>query len=115
MNKYYKEKWLALLRSGAYSKGTRFLRKSHNFCAMGLAYEALCKTHKLQYGWHKQELSIYATSPEGNPCALSPELLAVLDLTAEQQSAIVGMSDGGSSFEEIAEWVQENIASEQIL
>ena len=108
----YKEKWLELLRSGAYSKGTRFLRKSHNFCAMGLAYEALCKTHKLQYGWHKQELSIYATSPEGNPCALSPELLAVLGLTTNQQSAIVSMSDGGATFEEIADYVQEHIPSE---
>lgn len=108
MIEIYKQKWLELLRSGHYGKGTRFLRKSADFCAMGLAYEALCKTHKLQYSWYNQPLNLFTTEPEGNPCTLNTELLDVMGLTEQQQRDIISKSDGGWSFEDIATWIEQN-------
>ena len=124
MNKEIKEKWVKALRSGEYRQGRGYLRKEKNdnpnkfnYCCLGVLVNEV-----LEGEWYYALDSAYGFNPIFNiineinapsfaSIELIPEPIALnkLSITMEQQKTLAGMNDKGKTFEEIADWIEENL------
>jgi hypothetical protein len=120
MNKEIKDKWLKALRSGEYKQGRLFLRATDDgvdsYCCLGvLANECLYgkwdkweefsdkANDKLIWSYNNER---YATGPFKLPNSFT----SYLDIKKEDWVHILsGMNDSGKTFEEIADWIEENL------
>lgn len=103
MNKDLKEKWITALRSGKYKQGKGQLRDNidgeYHYCCLGI----LCEVAGLQIspgGMH------IAGAPEGY------EPLQKINKNFNPVGELARMNDDGHSFEEIADYIEENIPVE---
>ena len=103
MNPTVKAKWIAALRSGEYQQGQYALRTPDNkFCCLGVLCDVVDPTK-----WGHD----YSYSYDGNwddvliPSGLSSEL----GIGFATQDILSKKNDDGYSFNEIAEWVEENL------
>ena len=108
-----KSRWTARLRSGEYRQGKGALRKlgkdSDSFCCLGVLCEIavedgkahLSKQHEV-VGWnynYNQENSL-----------LPIELHAWSGICLDDREELMSMNDAaGKTFEEIADWIDENL------
>ena len=123
MNPRIKEMWLAALRSGEYEQGVGVLRSTANvdrpeFCCLGV----LCDLHAKETG------TSWGTDADGGEAGedvyylgytmfLPPEVMDWADLDTSDPRACPGddgmtlssMNDGGASFEEIANRIEEKL------
>ena len=117
----FKEQWITALRSGDYNQCSGYMRKGDRFCCLGVAYELI----------HKDEINRawLGPSPDSAPVDVfftgagkaylpgigdyPPDIWEVLN--QEIHPAISGlthlsnMNDGGKTFGEIADWIEENL------
>lgn len=112
MNPEVKAKWLEPLRSGKYQQGTHGLKNglgnNHAFCCLGV----LCNISKLGF-WDDV---VYRTE-KGCSVSWLPEPVTSWALIEESPEAGIGeiqrklsqMNDGGSTFSEIADWIEANL------
>lgn len=100
-----KAKWCAALRSGDYQQGRRVLCDNEGkMCCLGVLYDIVNgnwseSPHGKQYkrtdkGWHGY---------------LGADLLRSLDITNEQEEDLVVKNDTGATFNEIADWIEQNL------
>ena len=104
MDSEFKEKWVAALRSGDYEQGARALRsQKKHFCCLGVACDLIDSTaweslpgDRLHYwkGWR---------------AALPERTAQAIDLDENAQGTLIELNDTGSSFTEIADWIEKNL------
>ena len=105
-----KANWLEALRSGKYEQAQRWLRTSDGFCCLGV----LCDTQKMKWKYDKN----FYTTPNGDSSVpgmadIDPEIYEVLynHIPGAKMSVathLANINDRGSSFAEIANWIEEN-------
>ena len=103
--------WVAALRSGKYHQAQMALcnvRGNQTFhCCLGVACRVMSKNGvKIDVGHNEfDELTFNGEANE-----LTEELREKLGITAEEQQTLVGMNDDeGSSFRDIADFIEEDI------
>lgn len=100
-----KKEWLEALRSGKYKQGESRLRtKEGGYCCLGV----LCDVAGLK--WEYSEDWDGWVAREGD--ARNPYLLGGFDLESElppEPRQLWSMNDSGVSFDEIADWIEENV------
>ncbi len=108
MNPEVKTKWIAALRSGDYKQGKNKLRSDTNhFCCLGV----LCNIHAQEH----PEIAAKETDPiryMGKMSYPHDEVLAwagVVKAPGESAYKLSFMNDRGTSFEVIANWIEENL------
>ena len=112
MKKEWKEKWLKALRSGEYEQGTGCLRNKYNFvneyCCLGVIGDLAVKEGLAIWtdtGWIK---------PKHSP-KRADELLpkhfaeSKFGISIVQQAKLARRNDRGDTFEEIANYIEENL------
>jgi hypothetical protein len=109
MDKALKEKWVAALRSGNYAQGTDALCTvvggEARYCCLGVLVEEV-------YGddtWKEDSSNGALLRSTGNSCTLGYAERGTLGVT-EFVGRLVSMNDTlGKSFEEIADYIEENL------
>ena len=116
---HVKKAWIAALRSGDYQQGQGSLRRfiygwdfsrnsqevvGYQYCCLGV----LCDIGERK-NW-EGEAYIF---PDGNVDSASincnAEMFEMTGLTGDDEAALVDMNDSGKSFEEIANYIEENL------
>jgi hypothetical protein len=127
MKKELRDKWVTALRSGDYNQGRRSLKKNGLYCCLGVLceiggvkqvkvvedsfpcvlYEAGGIKDSFTYTYFED-----STGEQTGQC-LTSRLLKELGLTADEQDTLIGLNDKDTlSFNEIADWIEENIKCE---
>ncbi len=104
MNKRYKQKWIAKLRSGEYPQTTQTLRDKNGFCCLGVLCETspVAKTHY----FNKYKMPNDRTMDD----CLESRHLKMFGLTEDIQQVLTDMNDvKGKSFTEIADYIEKNL------
>lgn len=92
-----KARWVAALRSGEFPQGHGYLLNDGRYCCLGVLASVYGEPENRIGGYH----SISSFSP----------LDQILDpaYTRALQSHLERMNDSGCSFEEIADWIEQNV------
>lgn len=104
MNKVIKKKWVEALRSGEYKQGKGVLKsKDSEFCCMGVLADLLYEgewehVSRISAGWIR-----------GQAGALNKETLSYCNMLTGEQNILAKMNDEGHSFNQIADWIEENL------
>jgi hypothetical protein len=107
-----KEQWVAALRSGAYRQGYKVLRTSSNdYCCLGVLCNLVDPSGWLALGHEGFSTNCYQFSHEGKRAfaCLPPALMMNSDIRFHELKILMKMNDSGSSFEEIADWIEANL------
>lgn len=114
--KEFGEKWVKVLRSGKYKQGTGFLlsriplnsktSRDNTYCCLGVACAIV--------GFTKRDLGdngfiMMTTMEKVYDSPLIPSLLKGNDTTNKFVQVVSSMNDSGKTFEEIADWIEENV------
>ena len=99
MEKELKEKWISALRSGKYEQGKRHLSLDNCYCCLGVLLEVDqaggCGKH---YGLD-----------EDHDEMLFGEELDRFGLSDRSANELARLNDGGCSFDEIADWIEDYV------
>lgn len=113
MNPVAKELWLSALRSGEFVQGTGSLLNDGRYCCLGVLSEVAlqngvevkkgrcwsdhCDCKQVTFDDH----SSYQPASVASWANLSPSSSAT--------NILAGKNDGGATFAEIADWIEENL------
>lgn len=104
MNQENKKRWVEALRSGTYEQGRLALRKDDRYCCLGV----LCDL-KEDVNWTKS-YGAYKPFPDSISVDYLDERIRIwADLDAGSMFSLTDMNDNGYTFEEIANWIEENL------
>lgn len=115
---HVKKAWVAALRSKYYSQGRGSLRKAvHDWdpyqeCKI-TGYEYCCLGVLCDIGERKNWENDTYVFPDGKrddaSINMNPAMYALTGLTGDDEAVLVEMNDKGSSFNEIANYIEENL------
>ena len=107
MNKEVKEKWLEALRSGEYKQGRGALRnKDDEYCCLGVLCDVVKGSDGVQMSWADDGNLWTLGSFIGYP---PPRVMYLADLNSGQVLQLITRNDDwGNTFEEIADYIEEN-------
>ncbi len=128
MIKEYKDKWLKALRSGKYNQAKNRLKCNQGFCCLGVLMNTYNSNgwveangdmyHKSnKFGYHDSYNGI-VNHDEGDElygvasqdAELTSETLSIFDISDDEQCHLIKMNDTkGNNFNEIADWIEENM------
>jgi hypothetical protein len=103
----FKAEWLRRLRSGEYPQIQGQLRTGKGYCCLGIACDVIDPT-----AWtHDNDSCFTATSfrhhfMTGNP---DKEVRDKVHLSEQDSDRLAGMNDRGSTFAEIADYIEKNL------
>ena len=112
MNPQVKEKWLSSLRSGDYQQTQRYLRKEDGFCCLGVLCDLYGKENNVEWNLanngHNYEFQDHPACPplsvvEWAGFGSSNPYICSRSLTLGE------LNDNGSTFNEIADIIQEHL------
>lgn len=98
--KEFAEKWVAALRSGEYQQGSESLCYNDSYCCLGVACAISGVVNVPHQDWIK------ATTAKDTSI---PKILIGSAATSGLVYAVSTMNDSGSSFADIADWIEENV------
>lgn len=104
--KEFAEKWIAALRSGKYKQTQSMLCRNagddtYSYCCLGIAGKICGYTDELMNGDSVLNGRRYTKVPqELQSIEFNPKLVC---------KVAGGMNDKGKSFEEIADWIEQNV------
>lgn len=102
-----KKKWIEALRSGKYKQTKGVLRNESGFCCLGV----LCDISGEE--WEPGSDGEFYAKGMSSWSVISGDLRAELgpdeNVCDDVHDKLTDMNDYGSSFEEIADWIEENI------
>ena len=101
MNKEWKTKWIAALRSGKYKQTTGKLKHEDGFCCLGV----LCDISKLHVWADRNRYFTY----DGSKDELPESVAALSEVPYNVQAYLGGLNDRGKTFEEIAQWIEDHL------
>lgn len=99
-----KAKWLEALRSGKYKQGQTFLRQANRYCCLGV----LCDLDGAGWISNGSPCPTYKSS-DGEVHVLLNDRINRLNIDRELCGRVSGKNDSGESFDEIADWLEENL------
>ena len=102
MNKELIEKWISALRSGKYLQTTLALRDNYGFCCLGVFCDIVDNTL-----WETAPGGVYYYAYCMRSYAPGNKWKNVIPFI--EQSILSEMNDGGSSFKEIADFIEEEL------
>ena len=107
MNAEIKKEWVEALRSGKFIQGRDLLRSRDKHCCLGV----LCEIQSKHTG-HKWETAL--SDPNSFTFldgfyGLGSRTLNWCDLKSTEALALASMNDKGSTFEEIAKYIEEKL------
>ena len=122
MNKTLKKRWVKALRSGEYQQGKNVLCRTtrsgnDKFCCLGVLIDvgtSRGEWEKIGYGiWNftipptkgNEDLSDLFQAIDYLPAVLAEKI----NLPHYQQMVLSEMNDRGATFNEIADWIEENL------
>jgi hypothetical protein len=119
MNSLYKQPWLDALRSGKFDQGCTYLKRKRKdtivHCCLGVLEDINGRikneTYSLDrglYGNCNLDLGFYNTVDNTN-YTLSVDALKKYGISSIALNQLIGMNDGGRSFDEIADWIEKNL------
>jgi len=108
MNQEIKKKWVAALRSGDYTQGDgalcRLTPDGAKYCCLGVLVEEV----EGEDAWDFRATSQRCTFQE-NSAVLAGGYLAKTGVGSGYASDLMRMNDLGTSFSEIADYIEENL------
>jgi hypothetical protein len=108
MNTEIKEKWIEALKSGEYSQAQNTLRDGNCFCCLGVLCDVIDKT-KWKPDRYPLEESKCPMLYEGVEIIPPRTVIDKAGLKIEQCQILAEMNDGGSSFTEIADYIEKRL------
>lgn len=96
MTPEFKKEWIAALRSGKYSQTKGTLRDQEGFCCLGVAYDLTGRD------WRETSVGTHETD-ENNETEFDP------GIPYTKVDKLTDLNDTGHSFEEIADYIEENL------
>jgi hypothetical protein len=103
MDKEWKEKWVAALRSGEYKQIQGFLHTEGGFCCLGVL------TDIVDPQWQESSLNVLRDSESGSIGTLPSRIRRITNLGDTYVDELTEMNDSGHTFEKIATYVEENL------
>ena len=112
MNEQVKEKWLSALRSGDYKQTKSCLHKGDGFCCLGVLCDLYGKENNVE--WKLVDAGIYYEFQDKKAC---PPLSVVEwagfgssnPYICSRSLTLGELNDNGSTFNEIADIIQEHL------
>ena len=109
MDRRIKDEWIKALRSGKYQQCQRALRKfpGTHYCCIGVLADIYSK--EVGEEWYENKAHGYFTfhDDSGN---LSRYILDWADIDSNIERKLIKLNDDqGFSFDQIADWIEENI------
>ncbi len=101
--KEFATKWVEALRSGEYKQGVSDLKSSLGYCCLGIACKIQGISDKEMFG------KAYPKDITQRLHANIPPMLLEGAVTLKLIVTLAKMNDGGTSFPEIADWIEENV------
>lgn len=121
MNKKLKKKWVKALRSGEYDQGRNVLcrvdSEGAKYCCLGVLYEVAGKTFNGRVESPNGE-EVYLgmrTKNDVEECLPTPSFQRECGIAKKYNDSytiaekLARMNDSGKSFNQIADWIEENI------
>ena len=119
MDREVRDVWLKDLRSGEYTQTHKSYLGIEDkatdtkvYCCLGVLVDNAAKDYAARHwevpNWDETQANriLYDDS---NSAYLQRETLKKIGLSDEDQSTLAGMNDGGTSFDEIAIWIETNL------
>jgi hypothetical protein len=108
----FKEKWVSALRSGEFEQGLHRLYLNNTYCCLGVAGE-LCGISPSEM----ENKGVFIVDPLDVACEntlLINDGILPKQIIGESTSnnivyELTSMNDNGSSFNKIADWIEENL------
>ena len=111
LNPEFKAKWLEMLRSGEYEQTTNSLFNGIGYCCLGiacLAFGGKFEEDVYREQWpHSEEIQDMKLS--GGSEYLSWQFSQKIGLSQTEENKLVCMNDDGSSFSDIADYIEKNL------
>ena len=105
MYKKYKKIWLKALRSGKYEQGQSFLCNHNKFCCLGVLLDSTKAP-----GWEVKDGVGHTRVAQVGPGHFLDKIdLKKFKMENDTQHLLSGMNDGGKGFDEIADWIEQNL------
>lgn len=107
MDKQIKTEWVSTLRSGKYKQAAGSLRTNYGYCCLGVLCDIAGKGKWKSYedGGYGYETQ-HTISRQWIPSDLEFEIGNI------PQHELANMNDDDRSFDEIADWIEENVEDE---
>ena len=102
-----KRRWVEALRSGEYEQGNLRLRDDGAHCCLGV----LCDVHD-PTGWVEggaRDGFSYRYGTVTDPIGLPDPLREAIGMNSHYEGIVISMNDSGSTFAEIADWIEAHI------
>lgn len=114
MDKELKRKWIEALRSGKYQQGRQYLRCGNKFCCLGVLCDIVKPDSWIPSTSHDEPVYKFVSGEVKNSLLLPWEIEKMLgDWHRETTMAVdtlMAMNDTRmNSFDEIADWIEENL------
>lgn len=112
MNPEWKAKWVAALRSGQYAQAQQRLRTPEGYCCLGVVCDIV--KDEVEGEWREQPghfnfRSKESTFVDENSVNLPNAVAGLIDLPVGEESNLIQMNDGGSTFAEIADYIESHL------
>lgn len=104
MNKAIKARWVAALCSGDYEQGVGHLRLDDRYCCLGVLADIVDPQ-----GWRPDELNPTLSRHRGNSVYPDYSVGYACGLGQQEEIDLSTMNDGGKTFIEIADYIEENL------
>lgn len=106
MDAQLKKKWIEALRSGEYQQGVGALQRENSFCCLGV----LCDISHAGKWERLSDGSIgYVFGADDDSDVVPSQLRVNIGLTVEEQRHLYVRNDRGSSFAELADYIETHI------
>ena len=104
-----KAQWLTALRSGDYQQGQGYLRQGDQYCCLGV----LCDLYGKAMGPEWEAVDQYGAhrvhSMHGSEVVLPVKIMVWAGLEDRNPLDLAAMNDNGSTFEELANIIEEGL------
>jgi hypothetical protein len=108
MLKTWKKKWIEALRGGKYKQTTRYLRRENGtYCCLGVICDLVAPEN-----WgnvNNNGVLNFTFQDEIALDWLPRTLMRKLCITHEEETTLISMNDAGSTFDDIANHIEENL------
>lgn len=110
LEKEFAQKWIKALRSGKFKQGSGYLKDEINcYCCLGVACHIISPKARITKKFYIDSDSLSKnTNVSKQLFKKMPELLRGTDVENSFVYNVSEMNDAGMSFNEIADWIEEN-------